>query len=256
MESTAYQYSQIATKFVKGLNGKDLDKEAIRDFLAGYSNHSKHRYSNILKALRIYIRDFLGKGELIKTFAFPHIGYEYKEVPTKEKFKMFFGALDSPMSRCLALFYASTGLRRDEVRKSKIKDLDRANRMIKPADETSRTKGRFVSFWNSECDEVLSEHIGESNGQDPETRVFPISAFEVNRIFKKASEKSGVKIKPTDLRRFFATEMSRLGVSETYINCYQGRLPRSVLSRHYLDLSKERLKEVYDKADLKTGVLE
>jgi len=256
MESTVNQYTYIIANFIKGLDGQDLDKEAIRNFLARYSNHSKHRYSNVLKALRILIRDYLGKGELIKSFAFPHIGYEYKEVPTKEQFKRFFQALDSPMSRCLALLYATSGLRRDEVRKLRIKDLDRANRMIKPADETSRTKGRFVSFWNSECDKVLNEHLGESNGQDPETRLFSISAFEVNRIFKKASEKSGVKIKPTDLRRFFATEMSRLGVSETYINCYQGRLPRSVLSRHYLDLSKERLKEVYDKADLKTGVLE
>ncbi len=251
MESTVNQYTYIIANFIKGLDGQDLDKEAIRDFLSKYSNHSKYRYSNVLKALRIFVRDYLGKGELIKSFSFPHIGYEYREVPTKEQFKRFFQALDNPMSRCLALLYATSGLRRDEVRKSRIKDLDRANRMIKPADETSRTKGRFVSFWNSECDEVLSEYLGGFDGQDPETRLFPISGFEVNRIFNKASKRSNVKIKPTDLRRFFASEMAKLGVSETYINCYQGRLPRSVLSRHYLDLSKERLKEIYDKANLK-----
>jgi intergrase/recombinase len=46
--------------------------------------------------------------------------------------------------------------------------------------------------------------------------------------------------------------MLRLGVSETHVDAFYGRAPRSVLARHYTDLSPEKLKEIYAKAELKT----
>jgi len=44
--------------------------------------------------------------------------------------------------------------------------------------------------------------------------------------------------------------MARLGVSDSYIDAFCGRIPRSVLAKHYLDYSPEKLKEIYDKAGL------
>jgi intergrase/recombinase len=45
--------------------------------------------------------------------------------------------------------------------------------------------------------------------------------------------------------------MLRLGVSEAYIDAFCGRVPESVLARHYADYNPERLKEIYEKANLK-----
>jgi len=45
--------------------------------------------------------------------------------------------------------------------------------------------------------------------------------------------------------------MLRLGVSETYIDAFCGRVPQSVLARHYTDFSPEKLGEIYEKAELK-----
>jgi intergrase/recombinase len=45
--------------------------------------------------------------------------------------------------------------------------------------------------------------------------------------------------------------MGRLGVPDRYVDAFCGRVPRSVLARHYTDFSPEKLKEIYDKADLK-----
>jgi len=44
--------------------------------------------------------------------------------------------------------------------------------------------------------------------------------------------------------------MMRLGVSETYVDAFCGRVPKSVLARHYTDFSVERLNEVYEKTGL------
>jgi len=41
---------------------------------------------------------------------------------------------------------------------------------------------------------------------------------------------------------------------DRYVDAFCGRVPRSVLARHYTDFSPERLKRVYDKAGLKVLV--
>jgi len=42
-----------------------------------------------------------------------------------------------------------------------------------------------------------------------------------------------------------------LGVLDRYVDAFCGRVPISVLARHYTDYSPEKLKEIYDKAGLK-----
>jgi len=41
------------------------------------------------------------------------------------------------------------------------------------------------------------------------------------------------------------------GVSDSYVDSFCGRIPRSILAKHYLDYSPERMKKIYDKANLK-----
>jgi len=45
--------------------------------------------------------------------------------------------------------------------------------------------------------------------------------------------------------------MSDLVLSETYVDAFCGRVPKSVLARQYTDFSPEKLKEVYSKVDLR-----
>jgi len=42
-----------------------------------------------------------------------------------------------------------------------------------------------------------------------------------------------------------------LGVPERYIDAFCGRVPKSVLAKHYTDYLPEKLKLIYDKAGLK-----
>jgi intergrase/recombinase len=69
--------------------------------------------------------------------------------------------------------------------------------------------------------------------------------------FKATREMTGLNITPQVLREWFCSEMTRLGVPDRYVDAFCGRVPRSILARHYTDYSPERLKEIYDKAGLK-----
>jgi len=44
--------------------------------------------------------------------------------------------------------------------------------------------------------------------------------------------------------------MLRLEVAETYVDAFCGRVPESVLARHYTDFSPEKLNESYRRAKL------
>ncbi|ERG93697.1 integrase [Haloquadratum walsbyi] len=69
-------------------------------------------------------------------------------------------------------------------------------------------------------------------------------------MFQRTSEESGVKITPQLLRRWFASEMATLGIDSSYIDAFAGRVPESVLEKHYLDYSPRKLKQIYDDAGL------
>jgi intergrase/recombinase len=73
----------------------------------------------------------------------------------------------------------------------------------------------------------------------------------IQLTFLKASNRLGIKITPQTLREWFCSEMGRLGVPDRYVDAFCGRVPNSVLARHYTDFSPERLKEIYEKVGLK-----
>jgi len=70
-------------------------------------------------------------------------------------------------------------------------------------------------------------------------------------MWRRTGEKTRLHITPQSLRRWFCCEMARLGVQDRYVNAFCGRVPRSILARHYMDYSPERLREVYETAGLR-----
>ncbi|ERG92878.1 MAG: hypothetical protein J07HQW1_02927 [Haloquadratum walsbyi J07HQW1] len=67
-------------------------------------------------------------------------------------------------------------------------------------------------------------------------------------MFQKISDESGMKITPQVLRRWLASKMASLGVDSNYIDAFAGRVPESVLEKHYLDYSPQKLNQIYDDA--------
>lgn len=72
--------------------------------------------------------------------------------------------------------------------------------------------------------------------------------------WKRAQEKSGIHLRPKDLRDFFSQEMGKALIPDRFIDIFQGRAPKNVLAKHYTPQGIRMLREIYDKANLKVMV--
>jgi len=166
-------------------------------------------------------------------------------IPTKEELQRFFDALDSELGEALFLFYATTGLRRSEVLGLTIDEVDLKKRMVVPNCHNGESKHSYISFYNRETEDALNKVSVNSD------RLFKISDRQFRKIWKNATEKTGFIVGPQKLREWFCCEMGNLGVSDRYIDAFCGRTPKSVLARHYTDYNPERLRKIYEEANLK-----
>jgi integrase len=251
-KKTARAHHRQVKRFLAWLNDAEVTRESIRAYLENFTCNAPSTRANILKAFRRFFRDFLGRGELVATFKLPRQEFRPKTVPTKEELKRFCAALQMPCEKAVFLMLATSGLRRDEVVSLKTGDIDLGKRMVLPNLTSTATKKRWASFFNQEAEQSLREYL---NGRDAGTdqRLFPWRGDQIDRWFKSASGVSGIKITPKVLRDWFCSEMGELGVADRYVDAFCGRVPRSILARHYTDFSPERLKRIYDGAGL--GVL-
>jgi len=242
-----------ARKFLEFFD-KDLGAltvQDIREYLSTINGLNASTYSNVVKSLRRLIRDFLRKPELMKTFKLPYIEFKPKVIPSKEQINQGYQSLRTDKQRLIYLLYAVTGLRKDELRNLGLSNINLESRSIQP-NHNSTTKHSFCTFWNPEVDVLLKKyldgHRNEITGNGG--KLFCFSDSSINRITKLIETKVGIHISPQVLRKWFCSEMLSKGVQEVYVDAFCGRVPRSVLARHYTDFSPERLKEIYDKAGL------
>ena len=141
-ERTAKEKVWYIEKFLKVVskNLSEVSREDIRSYLKGLNDGGTATYSNTLKSLKVFFRDFLNKPDIVETFRFPRQNYKPKNIPSRETLKKFYEALFSKKEKALFLLYATSGLRRMEVLNLSIKDIDSQNKMIKPKPHSGDTK--------------------------------------------------------------------------------------------------------------------
>jgi len=251
-EKTVKRYLLEIRRLFKNLDFDPVNatKADVRNYLMKFKDIPANSYANILKTLRVFYKDYLGKPEVIEGFKFPPRPFNIVFIPSKRELQEFYLWLKEPLAKALFLFYSTTGLRREEVLKLKIGDIDFEKRLIIPKKD-SRTKKTWITFYNDEAEKALKEYLGSFQGLNKEAKLFPVSEGYFRKRYKKFEKESGIRITPQILREWFACEMGRLGVPDRYVDAFCGRVPRSVLARHYTDFSPEKLKEIYDKANLK-----
>jgi len=140
--------------------------------------------------------------------------------------------------------YASSGLRRMEILGLQKMDIDFEKQTIKPKAHSGETKKVWISFFNNETAEVLKQYLKSRKDGNP--KLFPMANTRSHKLWKNARDKTSLNITPQRLREWFCVEMTNLGVSDSYIDAFCGRVPKSVLAKHYSDYSPERLKQIYD----------
>jgi len=227
----------------------------IRDFLGRFSSryNSKEYYRNMLKCLKVFFREYVGSN-IMNSFRYPTIPYQPKMVPSKEQLRTFYCAIPTIKEQSLFLLYATSGLRKSEVLSSYIDDVDLNKRMLIPHVHQGATKKSWIGFFNTECKDVLTRYLDKCKNNwrcKHKKKLFNFTFKERSMLWRQAREKTGIKITPKILRDWFCVEMGELGVPDRYIDAFCGRVPKSILARHYTDYSPRRLKRIYDKAGLK-----
>jgi len=242
-EKTVYEAVRYVKKFLEVHGLSEVSRETIRQYLRTIKAEALYR--NTLAALKVFFRDFLEMPQIVHSFRFPSTQFKPKVIPSKQDLREFYEAIDSDIGKALFLFYATSGLRKNEVLTLTRNDIDFRKRMLTPNCHSGSTKHSYVSFYNEETETVLKKVLG--NGD----MLFSISDRQYRKIWKVAKDKTGIRITPQILRDWFCEEMGNLNVPDRYIDAFCGRTPKSVLARHYSDYSPEKLKAIYDKANLK-----
>ena len=224
------------------INPKEISKYDIRKYLSNYQNVHPAVYKNVLASIKVFFRDFMEMDEVVKSFRSPKKSIKIKSLPQKHDVQRFYQTLETSKERALYLMYATTGLRRMEILSLTIEDIDFQRRMIKPNKQHNSTKNTWVSFFNDEADIALRKYLASRDDSNP--KLFPMCLDYFNSIWKRAKKKTGIHITAQVLREWFSSEMGRLGVPDRYVDAFQGRIPKSVLARHYTDYSPEKLRDL------------
>jgi integrase len=243
---TVYSHCMYLSRLIGQTKHGEVGPDEIRAFMRGYMGASVSVYSNALKALRLFFRDYLKRGDLVDGFKFPATPFKPRIVPSRKELAEFYEEMPSVEGKLYFLLYASSGLRRKEALGLRPKDVNTEMRMVTPGKGVSGTKNTWMSFWGDELNEMLK-------GFKPRTgeRWIPIKTDDFFNAWNVPAEKTGLRITPQVLRDWFCVSMGEAGVQDRYVDAFCGRLPASVLARHYTDYSPARLKTIYDKANLK-----
>src|SRR5437899_4803418 len=225
-----------------------INKDAVKAYLD--SNDSSSWKTNQLKALRKYCRDFLKLGKWIEEFGLEKVKVKVrKDLPSDQELISFFNELPAQEQMIFVLLHNS-GLRLGEVLSLKVANLDFETNMIDASDlHKGKTKSSWISFFTDEASQWLNDYL-ENNGLVAlEVPVFSISSRAVQQAFKNASIKLGLDINPHLLRTIFVEKCRQAGIDKDYIDAFQGRMPKSVLAKHYTDYSPQALRQQYDKLE-------
>ncbi len=184
----------------------------------------------------------------MESFRLPKKPFQPRRIPTRDDLQRFYEAIDSKIGKALFLMYASSGLRKRELLSLRYENVDFQKRMLLPNCHVGETKQSFVSFYNLEAERALTEYL--ETRKDKTGKLFRIGSHTFLDLWKKAKNKTGLQITPQTLREWFCSEMVSQGISDSYVDAFCGRIPRSILAKHYLDYSPEKLKAIYERANL------
>ena len=107
----------------------------------------------------------------------------------------------------------------------------------------------FGSFFNEETEGELIQYLRSEKFQASDQLFFKAKQSRKIRMFNN-SRKKYPQITPKVLRQWLSCEMARIGIQDRYVDAFCGRVPKSILARHYTDFSPERLNELYNKTSL------
>ena len=251
---TIHNYLTVVKELVIYARGREITPELVRDFILDrYGQRSPKTIKNVKCALIKFLRDFLGRADLVSLIpikASDERPERETPCPKDEDLRKFIMAAKSKRDRALIIFMASTGLRLSEVAEIRLKHLDLKERCVR-FHSFRKKKNTGVIIFSHEAKRALEDYLAEAKTLGPDDRLFGLTAKGIARVFERLSKRAGVKITPQMLRVWHSVKLRERGVDSTFVNILEGRADPAVITNYYTPKNLALLREIYDKADLR-----
>ncbi|RLG46705.1 MAG: hypothetical protein DRN92_04730, partial [Thermoproteota archaeon] len=109
VDASIRKHRSIISQFLRQV-GKPINtitREDIRTYLAYIKDrYSIGHYANIVKSLKRFFRDYLGREELVASLKIPKARPKVVKLPTKEELKLFYEHIKDLRGKVLFLLFA------------------------------------------------------------------------------------------------------------------------------------------------------
>lgn len=247
-------YSYYVEKFLGFIKDGDIDEVTSKDvkkFLIDLKNkdYSKKSMHLVVQSLRSYFRE-MDRKDLLTEIEPPKVPKSLPKALSEKELAQFLEAIPEirKKDRAIIRLFYTTGLRVSEVSNLNVSNVNFEERLIR-VEEGKGEKDRVVPV-NEDTIKMLKEYLDREEGPlflgKDEKRITP---EKIRYIFKKYSEKSGIKCTPHTLRHTFATHMLEQGTDVRVIQNILGHASLDT-TQIYTKVSGKHLKDSYDKVDL------
>ena len=234
-------------RFIQGIGTSvtDVGPQQIVAFLAPYSDRpfQRHGLYRALKSLYRWLK---------KMRRIPENPMEYIEAPkvpdkilnmvTPEQASILIENAACTRDKAVIGIFADTGARRSEVCNIRVRDIDLERNRIKVTGKGDK-EGYLIFGAKTKC--LIIAHLSEN---EPDDYLFDLNFEGIKTMLRRLGDKTGIKARPHDFRRGFATSLRKSGVGELDIQ-QLGRWSSLEMVRRYtkaftFDDAAERYKPI------------
>jgi len=232
-----------------------LGAEEIRQyqlFLIQEKRLAWSSYNQIVCALRFFYAKTLKRSFLLSDIPFPRTVQQLPLILSQEEVARILTAPEHLKSRALLMTIYAAGLRRSEVARLRVRDIDSA-RMTITVHQGKGQKDRVVML-SPVLLETLRQYWRHNKpkewlfpGRNPDQ---PISGNDIFMIFRNAVRYAGItkKVCPHSLRHSFATHLLESGTDLRTIQILLGHRSLKTTSR-YLHVSQQQVRATVSPLD-------
>jgi len=214
-------------RFRKDLPLQERDESTVQDYLAMLSRNGKSESAlNIaLNAIKFYYETVCNMPKRLYSIRRPRKRQQLPKVLAKQEIAKMIRQTSNIKHRCLLSLMYSSGLRRGEVCKLKLTDID-SNRMTIFVRDSKGKKDRVTILSESLLDE-LREYYRQYRPKDylfENSKQAALSPETVSKLVRQAAYRAKIKkrVTPHMFRHSFATHLLESGTDLRYIQTLLG----------------------------------
>ncbi len=279
--SSLFIFAEYMSRHSREIVGMDL--QSLKDFLQyiKYERHAKHKTAeNFFSAISAFfdylVFEGIASSNIVLTFRKRYLR-RYKDdfddsqrrLLTLEEMSGYVSSILDPRDRAIALLFAKTGMRRNELLSLDVGDVNWKDYSVTLKPHPKRSN-RTV-FFDDECAIALRRWLTVREKLNPRIRALFVSYQSLNRLDRNGCYEAVVKYArklglhdasslrledhfgPHCFRHFFTTWLLRNGMQREYVKELRGDRRREAVDiYHHID--KEELRKAYLACVPKLGV--